>query len=655
MTIVAVLLATVAWTAEGQPPVKSAPVKAPVPAEAKEPKAPPPPVIYVYVPNVVGLTHAAAHARLSAAGLRLTHTGIIRADLLVRSQSPLPGTRVVRGSAVHVTFIDLVMVPNIVGLTPGAARVRLNNFGLQLTYTGTPSMDAVVTNQYPGAGALVARGSAVSVAYTVSRLIVPVVVGLRADEAARQLQAVGLVFVPSGMDLGRLNEYRVTGQNPPGGVMVLRGASVVCTGEWAWAVTVPNLVGLTHSAAHLQASAASLILSHLGEPADDVVVLSQDPPAGARVAAGSVVTIQFVTLIEIPDIRGQTAEEAGVRLRLINLAMRVNDPRPGPDAMIRVFEQFPEPGSFVPPGTMVAVTCARNVAVYRYKGNVVRAGLRQIELPAELNIVVSGTKLVGRLYAPPFCQPGRQQYGARAEIVARVTGRWEDPVTIITGNYTGHLLGCEAKESADGQFTLRLEMNRIVSLQTTKLHHNHYHFDALGIVHDSMAPAAAMLKNLVLVSNGGQRDGLLPKDPNAVVVTFDYRGGLTPPRLVDVPYLRIFADGRVAIAEPFTRKPIRWERLSSAELEELVRFAVSEKQFFTLSSAGLAKSIKEAQSRGAPRVMDAATTVIRIKTAEREHEVRCNGVSIYAKELPQLKELQQLEAIEARLRTWLRE
>lgn len=146
----------------------------------------------------------------------------------------------------------------------------------------------------------------------------------------------------------------------------------------------------------------------------------------------------------------------------------------------------------------------------------------------------------------------------------------------------------------------------------------------------------------------------LPKDPNAVVVQLDYVGGYTPPRKTDDPYLRIRADGRVTLIDPFGKqKPVE-AKLTPENVLAFVKFAVEEKGFFAIDSATMEREIKaEAKRLKLPTVLDLPTTVITVRTAEGTHEVRCYAPDFYAEQLPKLKSVQDFQAVHQRLTAYM--
>jgi len=124
------------------------------------------------VPNVVGLTQAAATTAITAVGLTLgtvtTASSTTVAAGLVISQSPAASTSVAAGSAVAIvvsTGPPTVTVPNVVGLTEAAATTALTGAGLvkgTVTVGASTTVAAgLVSTQVPTAGGTAVVGSAV--------------------------------------------------------------------------------------------------------------------------------------------------------------------------------------------------------------------------------------------------------------------------------------------------------------------------------------------------------------------------------------------------------------------------------------------------------------------------------------------------------------
>jgi beta-lactam-binding protein with PASTA domain len=129
----------------------------------------------VSVPNVVGLTQAAAQSAITAAGLSVgaittANSASVPAGLVI-SESPAASTSVAPNSAVAIVVSlgpapATVAVPNVVGLTQAAAQNAITAAGLSLGAV-TPATSASVpagqvVSQTPGAGANVVIGSAIA-------------------------------------------------------------------------------------------------------------------------------------------------------------------------------------------------------------------------------------------------------------------------------------------------------------------------------------------------------------------------------------------------------------------------------------------------------------------------------------------------------------
>ncbi len=142
----------------------------------------PVPAAVVVVPNVVGLTQAAATTTITSANLTTTaSTGNSTTAPIgsVISQSPLAGTTARAGSAVAIVVTLGALVPDVVSATQAAATTTLTGAGLTLGTVSLANSTTVpigsVISQNPAAGTSIAPGSAV--ALTVSRGAGPAIAG----------------------------------------------------------------------------------------------------------------------------------------------------------------------------------------------------------------------------------------------------------------------------------------------------------------------------------------------------------------------------------------------------------------------------------------------------------------------------------------------
>ena len=134
--------------------------------------------------------------------------------------------------------------------------------------------------------------------YTAEELVgadktVPNVVGLSKDAAAERLSANGFSFRTVG------SGDTVTDQTPAGGAIVPGNASVILylgAEKPDTPCTVPNVVGMSASAANKALTNAGLIMKVTGTTnasSGNVYAISQSLDPGAETEAGTVVTVRF--------------------------------------------------------------------------------------------------------------------------------------------------------------------------------------------------------------------------------------------------------------------------------------------------------------------------------------------------------------------------
>ena len=162
----------------------------------------------VQVPAVEGMEPAAARNALRQVGFEVREGpqefhATIAAGRVVRTNPPA-GRSAAAGSTVEVIVSkgpDLVEVPQVQNLRLADAKKRLEEAGLQVVEVGewnsAVARDTVV-GQSPRAGEKVARGSRVTVTYSLGRerTRVPNIVGLREEEAKRAIEQARLRNAP---------------------------------------------------------------------------------------------------------------------------------------------------------------------------------------------------------------------------------------------------------------------------------------------------------------------------------------------------------------------------------------------------------------------------------------------------------------------------
>lgn len=280
-------------------------------------------------PNVVGLPVATAVKKLQAAGLEYNQRVVFASAPpgRVTEQRPAAGAAVKKGSTVALTVSkgpQRVAVPNVVGRRRDDAIARLRSAGFHAAVFSVPSSSprGFVVAQNPQASAKAPKGSRVRInvsqgapaattttgttttggttptTTTTASAKVPRVVGLSQSAAQRKLHAAGFrvrtAYVSSSKPSGT-----VVAQRPAPGTTLRRGAAVrinVSVGANPQpAKAVPDVTGEDEDTARSDLEAAGFQVSVVDEPTtdenEDGIVIDEDPVAGTRVPAGSLVTI----------------------------------------------------------------------------------------------------------------------------------------------------------------------------------------------------------------------------------------------------------------------------------------------------------------------------------------------------------------------------
>jgi beta-lactam-binding protein with PASTA domain len=278
------------------------------------------------VPNVVGLPVANAVKKLQTAGLSFDQRVVFASAPpgRVTAQRPAAGAAAKKGSTVALTVSkgpQRVVVPNVVGRRRDDAIARLRSAGLHAAVFSVPSSSprGYIVAQNPQASSKAPKGSRVRInvsqgapaaatttttagttptTTTAASAEVPRVVGLSQSVAQRKLHAasfrVRTAYVASSKPSGT-----VVAQRPAPGTTLRRGAAVrinVSVGANPQpAKAVPDVTGEDEATARSDLEAAGFQVSVVDEPTtdqnEDGIVIDEDPTAGTRVPAGSLVTI----------------------------------------------------------------------------------------------------------------------------------------------------------------------------------------------------------------------------------------------------------------------------------------------------------------------------------------------------------------------------
>lgn len=193
----------------------------------------------VRVPSVLGLPFADAERRLVAVGLKTTLGERRFANDAPRSavlaQNPVGGKRVNVGTEVVLDVSDGqqgVNVPALNGLSRDEAERALREIGLdvgEVTEEASTVAKSVVLSARPAAGQIVPPGTLVALVLSSgpSDLTMPDVIGRNAALARSLLEQVGLVLAPIEYDsLSTLAPGTVIAQSPAAGAKLAAGSMV---------------------------------------------------------------------------------------------------------------------------------------------------------------------------------------------------------------------------------------------------------------------------------------------------------------------------------------------------------------------------------------------------------------------------------------------
>ena len=261
----------------------------------------------VEIPDLVGQTQADATATLEQLGLVVLITEQSSADVPageVIALRPNPGGKVPTGTTIELQVSsgpNLVTVPNVQGAAVGDATAQIEVLGLLVT-TVEDSSDSVgvgnVISQAPSGGVGVKTGSTVTLTISKGKqtATVPNITKMDITNAQNTLTAAGLVLGSETQANDAAPVGQVISQDPAVGTSLPQGGFVnVVVSKGPVSVSVPSVVNMTRSNAEAQITNAGLIANTqetaVTDPAQDGIVVSQDPASGSSRPQGSTVTI----------------------------------------------------------------------------------------------------------------------------------------------------------------------------------------------------------------------------------------------------------------------------------------------------------------------------------------------------------------------------
>src|SRR6202022_261054 len=326
------------------------------------------------VPNVEGLTQAAATTAITAAKLTVgtvtQQTSNTVATGKVISQDPASGSSVAQGSPVNLVISSgpqMVTVPNVEGLTQDAATTAITAAKLMMGTVTQQANNTVATgnviSQDPASGSSAAQGSPVNLAISSGpqMVTVPNVEGLTQDAMTTAITGAKLtVGTVTQQSSNTVATGKVISQDPASGSSVAQGSPInLVISSGPQMVTVPNVEGLTQDATTTAITAAKLMRWPGTQHANNTVatgnVISQDPASGSSAAQGSPVNLAISSgpqMVTVPNVEGLTQDATTTAITGAKLTVgTVTQQTSNTVAAGKVISQDPASGSSVAQGS----------------------------------------------------------------------------------------------------------------------------------------------------------------------------------------------------------------------------------------------------------------------------------------------------------------
>jgi beta-lactam-binding protein with PASTA domain len=323
------------------------------------------PQMMVAIPNVEGLTQAAATTAITGAKLMVgTVTQQFSntvATAKVISQDPASGS-LAQGSSVNLVISsgpEMVTVPNVEELTQDAATTTITGAKLMVGTVTQQISNTVATGkvigQDPTSGSSVTEGSPVNLVISSG----PQMAAVPNVEGATQAAATATI-TDAELLMGTVTQQtsntvaagNVISQDPASGSSAAEGSPVnLVISSGPRMVAVPNAEGLTQDDATTALTGAKLKVGNIAQQTSDTVVtgnvISQDPASGSSVAEGSPVNLMISSgpqMVTVPNVEGLT--QAAATTTIIGAKLKVG-------TVGKVISQDPERGSSVAQGSSV--------------------------------------------------------------------------------------------------------------------------------------------------------------------------------------------------------------------------------------------------------------------------------------------------------------
>lgn len=168
---------------------------------------------------------------------------------------------------------------------------------------------------------------------------------------------------------------------------------------------------------------------------------------------------------------------------------------------------------------------------------------------------------------------------------------------------------------------------------------------------DNSSPEGAQVTRNNQEPDAAGGDYKLPADPEAVVLSLQYGGGLPTPQqkaFTPTPLVRVTAAGKVITGGSVPRAPIVEMQLSAAELQALLAELLEGERLMEIKPGEIDAAIKES---GQPiMIADAPSTTLSVRLADREWQLKQYASRMIKRQYPQVEALQRFVRAEDRLR-----
>jgi len=250
--------------------------------------------------------------------------------------------------------------PRLVDMSRDDAIAAAHRDGFNVDFDGGRFDEQIakgtVLDQHPGAGERIVSGSLITLTLSKGpeRYQIPDLAGQPYDLAERDLAQIRLTPKRAERYDDNIPVGSVVATDPTSGTEVRPGTTVtVWVSKGRAPITVPNVTGKSRQEAEEILSKLRLNVEVTQQDSDKPrdQVLSQTPEDGAGAESGDTVTLTVSNgppFVEMPDVRGKSADEARTTLEELGLEVQVIG-----GGTVRI--QNPQPGSHIDAGTKVTL------------------------------------------------------------------------------------------------------------------------------------------------------------------------------------------------------------------------------------------------------------------------------------------------------------